>query len=144
MNNLTILWSIVGIILCAIEFTFPTTFDALMMGIGAFLVALLSLVIPQFIIQALLWLFITTMLIFLSRHFLNAKPKIANRGDDREGETITEIPADGSGRVIYEGVSWRAKCVNKHQAIPPNQKIYIINKEGNTLIVSLSPDHEQE
>jgi membrane protein implicated in regulation of membrane protease activity len=131
----TLLWVVAGAILCLMEFFFPTAFIEFMMGLSALLVAVVSLFVPSFSAQVALWLLFSTLLVMLSRRFLSPKRQISLRGEAREGETITAIPPGEAGRVLYEGNSWRAKCGDEERAIAPNEKVYIIGREGNTLIV---------
>ncbi len=131
----SLLWLIASVILCLMEFLFPTAFVAFMMGISAALVALISLILPQFSLQVVLWLLFSTLLIFLSRRFFTPKKNLSNLGDDREGQTLTMIPAGETGRVLYEGNSWRAKCADEDHDITEGESIYIVGREGNTLIV---------
>ncbi|MGK7876481.1 MAG: NfeD family protein [Xenococcaceae cyanobacterium] len=135
MLSTTILWLIAGSILCLMEFVFPSAFVEFMMGISALLVAALSLVVPYFPLQVALWLVFSTTLVFLSRRFFTPKHRVSSIGDDREGETLTAIPPGKTGRVLYEGNSWRAKCEYSQKAIAPKQKVYVVRREGNTLIV---------
>ena len=51
------------------------------------------------------------------------------------GETITEILPGQVGRVLYEGSSWRAKCDDHKISLPPQQTVYVVRREGTTLIV---------
>jgi membrane protein implicated in regulation of membrane protease activity len=37
--------------------------------------------------------------------------------------------------VIYEGASWKARNEDDQGAIAPRQKVYVLRREGNTLIV---------
>lgn len=135
MPHLTLLWIIAGGILCLMEFIFPTAFVAFMMGIAALLVAGVSLILPQYTLSVALWLLFSTILIILSRRFFTPKRKTSITGDDPEGKTITAIPAGSTGRVLYEGNSWRAKCADETRDIAPHEPVYIVRKQGNTLIV---------
>jgi membrane protein implicated in regulation of membrane protease activity len=128
------LWLVAGSILCLLELFVPTAFVAFLMGISAFVVALAALVLPQFPIQVVLWLLLSTALVFLSRRFL-PHPRASKNLDAIEAQTLTEIPAGQTGRVLYEGNSWRARCEDDTEAIAPNQKVYIVRREGTTLIV---------
>ncbi|NQZ63051.1 NfeD family protein, partial [Crocosphaera sp.] len=38
-------------------------------------------------------------------------------------------------RVMYEGNSWQAICADPTMLISPHQKVYIVNRKGNTLVV---------
>ncbi|MGF1481896.1 MAG: NfeD family protein [Cyanophyceae cyanobacterium] len=135
MLNATVLWLIAGMILCLMEFTIPTAFVEFMLGIAALLVAAISLFVPQFSVQVVLWIVLSTALIFLSRRFFTPKRRAVRADEDREGKTLTEIYPGETGRILYEGNSWRAKCADEAMAIAPNQKVYIVGREGNTLVV---------
>lgn len=117
------------------EFIFPTAFVAFMMGISALIVAAISLVLPQYTFLVALWLVFSTVLIVLSRRFLTPKRKKANLGDADEGETITAIAPGKTGRVLYEGNSWQARCEDITSSIAPNEPVYVVGRQGTTLIV---------
>ena len=144
MVNPTIFWIIVAGILCSMEFIFPTAFVSFMMGVAAFLVAIVSLFLPQYTLLVGLWLLFSTALTILSRRLFTPKRKISITGDDSEATAISGIPAGSAGRVLYEGNSWRAKCADETRDIAPNEPVYIVRKQGNTLIVlpSRMIDHE--
>jgi membrane protein implicated in regulation of membrane protease activity len=135
MPHLTLLWIIAGGILCLMEFMFPTAFVAFMMGVAALLVAGVSLVLPYYTLSVVLWLLFSTVSIVLSRRFFTPKRQASITGEEREGETITAIPAGSTGRVLYEGNSWRAKCADATIDIAPQEAVYIVRRQGNTLIV---------
>ncbi len=128
------LWLLAGSVLCLLELFVPTAFVAFLMGISALIVALVASIAPQFSVQVVLWLLLSTTLVFLSRRFL-PHPRASKNLDAREARTLTEIPAGETGRVLYEGNSWRARCEDEVEAIAPNQKVYVVRREGTTLIV---------
>lgn len=130
----SMLWLVAGSILCLLELFVPTAFVAFLMGISAFVVALVALVLPQFPVQVVLWLLLSTGLVFFSRRFL-PHPRASKNLDAIVAQTLTEIPAGETGRVLYEGNSWRARGEDETEAIAPNQKVYIVRREGTTLIV---------
>ncbi len=132
------IWLIAGVILCLMELFLPTAFVEFAMGISAIIVALATPFAPQFGIQITLWLVLSVILILVVRRFMpTGKPRIID--DDKEGTTITEIPAGRAGRVLYEGNSWQARCGDETLAIAPNESVYVIGRKGTTLIVM--PDH---
>ncbi|MDJ0843399.1 NfeD family protein [Crocosphaera sp.] len=136
MLNPALLWLIAGAILCFSEAIFPVAFVAFMMGISAIVVAAIALVIPSFPIQVILWLSLSTILIVGSRRFVPKKKSLNSIvGDAQEGETLTEILPGKTGRVLYEGNSWQAICADDKIALLPHQKVYIVTRKGNTLIV---------
>lgn len=131
----TLLWLLAGAVLCLTELILPTAFVAFMMGISAFVVALVSLIFPQLGLQVFLWLGLSTAFVLLSRRFLRSPRRMAKIQDATEAETLTEIAAGQTGRVLYEGNSWRARCEDYNLAIAPNQKVHVVRREGTTLIV---------
>lgn len=135
MLNLTLLWLIAGSVLCLMELVFPTAFVAFMLGISALIVAALSLILPHFTLLAVLWLGLSTVLVILSRRFFTPRRKLSTLGDSLDGETLTAIPPGKTGRVLYEGNSWQAKCADGDRAIAAGEKVYIVRQEGTTLIV---------
>ncbi len=138
MQNTTNLWLVAGIVLCVIELFLPTQFIVLLLGISAIVVSLISVWLDVFAIQVILWLVISILGVWLLKRFYNANNHkyILTRGDDQEAQTITEIPPGKEGRVLYEGNSWRAKAIDRTQTIAPNETVYVVRREGNTLIVA--------
>lgn len=135
MVNPTLFWIVVGGILCSMEFVFPTAFVSFMMGIAALLVAIVSLFVPQYTLLMGLWLIFATSLTIISRRLFTPKRKLSITGDDSEATTIGGIPAGTVGRVLYEGNSWRAKCADETRDIAPNEAVFVVRRQGNTLIV---------
>ena len=97
--------------------------------------ALLSLLIPQLILQVILWLGLSTSFVLLSRRFVPKAKKSRSIQDAVVAETLTAIAPGKEGRVIYEGNSWRARCEDKENAIAPSEKVYVVRREGTLLIV---------
>lgn len=135
MQGPALLWLVAGVILCVSELFLPTQFIIFLMGISALAVAVISLSVTSLALQIVLWLIFSTLGVWLLTKFYVPKKRILELGDDQEGETLTAIPPGQTGRVLYEGNSWRAKSVDQTGEIPPQEKVYIVRKEGNTLIV---------
>lgn len=131
----TLLWAIAGAILCLMELFVPTAFIEFMMGLSALIVAVISLFIPSFSLQMVLWLVFSVLLVIASRRFLSPKRSLQTLGDDTEGRTLTAIEPGETGRVLYEGNSWSARCSDETMAIASQEKVYIVGRQGNTLIV---------
>jgi membrane protein implicated in regulation of membrane protease activity len=119
----------------------PTAFVLFTMGISALVVGLVSSIAPQFSLQVVLWLLLSVSLIFFSRRLL-PPAKASKNLDAKEGRTLTEIRSGETGRVLYEGNSWQARCDDDVSAMPeagvaiaPNEKVYIVRRQGTTLIV---------
>lgn len=135
MPTYTLIWVIGGAVLCFTELFLPSAFVAFMMGISALIVALLSQFGLALWLQVVAWLFLSTVLILLSRRFLQPQRRKSKIRDAIVAETLTEIPPGQAGRVLYEGNSWRAKCDDQKITVLPNQRVYVVRREGTTLIV---------
>ncbi|MEC4803109.1 MAG: NfeD family protein [Jaaginema sp. PMC 1079.18] len=131
----TLLWAIAGAILCLMELFIPTAFIEFTMGISALLVAVISLFVPSFSLQMAIWLVLSVLLVIASRRFFSPKRSFATLGDDTEGRTLTAIEPGETGRVLYEGNSWAARCSDETESLDPQEKVYIVGRQGNTLIV---------
>jgi membrane protein implicated in regulation of membrane protease activity len=131
----TLVWLIAGAVLCLLELLLPTAFVAFMMGISALIVALVSLLTPHLSLQIILWLGLSTSFVLLSRRFIPKAKKSHLIQDAGIAQTLTEIAPGKEGRVIYEGNSWRARCEERENAIAPDEKVYVVRREGTLLIV---------
>jgi membrane protein implicated in regulation of membrane protease activity len=135
--DLSKLWLIAGAVLCLMELFLPTAFVAFMMGLAAIATAIFALLIPVPALQVALWLVSSVVFIYISRSF--APRRHWHSLDASEATTITAIAPGQTGRVIYEGNSWKAKCADRDMAIAPNETVVVVSKEGTTLIVL--PEH---
>jgi membrane protein implicated in regulation of membrane protease activity len=131
--NPTFFWLMAGAILCFLEVITPTAFVEMAMGISAFLVAIISLVLPHLGLQVVLWMVFSLLLVFLTRRFLPKRSHYAIR-DSTEARTLTEIAPGQTGRVIFEGNSWQARS-ESDVPILPDRKVLVVGREGNTLLV---------
>jgi len=136
MPSTTLIWLLAGSGLCLMELFLPTAFVAFLMGISAIVVAFLSqAILGKLWLQVVVWLLLSTALVVLSRRFVRLPHRKSKIQDAIIAETLTEIPAGKTGRVLYEGNSWRALCDDEKLSIPPNQRVYVTRREGTTLIV---------
>jgi len=130
------IWLLIGTTFCLTEFFIPTAFVLFAMGISAFVVAVLSpIILGKLWLQAIAWLCLSTTLTILSRRLAPKRHRQLKINDAVVGETLTEIPPGQPGRVLYEGNSWRARCDDDKLYISANQEVYIVRREGTTLIV---------
>jgi membrane protein implicated in regulation of membrane protease activity len=134
MNPL-LFWLVVGTALCTLEFFVPTAFAEFALGISAFLVALTSLVLPQFGLQIGLWMLFSVVLVILARRFVKPSRRQQQSLDATEATTLTQIMPGKMGRVLYEGNSWQAMCDDDRLMIPPDQPVYVTGRQGTTLLV---------
>lgn len=136
MASYTVIWLLAGVVLCLMELFLPSAFVAFIMGISAFVVALLSQTgLVSLWLQVVVWLLLSTFLIVISRRFVQRPRRKSKIQDAIIAETLTEIPAGKTGRVLYEGNSWQARCDDEKLNIAPHQRVYLVRRQGTTLIV---------
>ncbi len=129
-----LIWVIVGVVLCLMELLIPTAFLESALGLSAFVVALLTFVVPSPNYQILLWVVISGLMFWALKRFIPNRTAPALQ-EATEARTTTAIAPGQVGRVIYEGNSWQAKCNDDQVSIPPNQEVFVVERKGNTLIV---------
>ena len=128
-------WLLVGAGLCVLELFVPTAFIAVCMGMSALLVSLVALVLPSaFGLQILVWLLGTCGSIAIG-YRLNKQRTSNTIRSATEAEALTAMMPNQTGRVLYEGSSWRARCVEGAEPVAPQDKLYVVGREGNLLIV---------
>ncbi len=128
------LWLGLGIILCLLELVVPTAFVEMTLGISALGIAFVSFLVPNLAIQVVLWLLLSVILIYLVRRFLPRR-KTLSLEEPMEAQTLSVIAPGKTGRVLYEGNSWQARCDDPLLEISEHQTVYVVRREGTTLIV---------
>ncbi len=129
------LWMIVGTTLCLIELLVPTAFTAVCMGVSAFLVSLIALMIPSWLgVQIAIWMLLSCGLIMLG-YRINQQRSSRQIQASTEAEALTAMMPNQPGRVLYEGASWRARCADGVESIVAQEKLHVVGREGNLLIV---------
>ena len=147
-----ILWLLIGIVLSAIDLFIQKTqpqkyrFYVLMMGVSALIESFIlwrgaiafdfswALVMYEdFDWQIFYWMGIALALSIWIRPIFIVRKKFVIP-EATEATTISEIFPGETGMVIYEGASWKARNEDS-QGIAPRQKVYVLRREGNTLIV---------
>ena len=134
-SNPHLFWFIIGSLFALVELFVPTAFSLFVTGISAILVGLFALAFPQLLsLQIALWVILSTTFVYLSHRFL-PKRRVSSISGAVQAETMTEFLPGAVGRVLYEGASWRARCADEKLAIPANHKVYIVGREGTTLLI---------
>jgi len=129
------LWAFLGVVFCLMEVFIPSAFTESALGIAAFGVAILALVIPWLWLQTVIWFALSAAMILLFRRLSRGRRDRTWRMDAIDAKTLTSIPAGDVGRVIYEGGSWQARSYDPDLEIAANQPVNVVRQEGNTLIV---------
>lgn len=132
--NYPLFWAILGAIFCLMELFLPTGFVESTLGLSAFVVAFMALAVPSFSLQIVVWVTLALVLIFLLRRFV-PKSTPYSLQESTEARTLTAIAPGQTGRVIYEGNSWQARCDDETITIGADQPVVVVRRKGNTLYV---------
>lgn len=125
-------WISVGLAFLAAELFLPALVAG-PVGLAALVAGLLAHLGLPLWVQFSIWSGLSILLILLSR-------RLVPRGsvqleESREARAVTDIPAGGRGRVAYLGSTWNAKCSVPTLTIQAGQELYVVERQGNTLIV---------
>ncbi|MEG4283703.1 NfeD family protein [Microcoleus sp. A006_D1] len=145
-------WFVLGVMLSAIDLFIQKTqpqkyrFYLLMMGVAALISSFIlwrgsvafqfswaNVMYEDFDWQISYWMGISLALSIWIRPIFIVRKKFVIP-EATEATTISEIFPGETGMVIYEGASWKARNEDS-QGIAPRQKVYVLRREGNTLIV---------
>ena len=145
-------WLLLGIVLSAIDLFIQKTqpqryrFYLLMMGVAALISSFVlwrgsiafqfdwaNVMYEAFDWQIFYWMGISLALSIWIRPVFIVRKKF-EIPEATEATTISEILSGEIGMVMYEGVSWKARNED-FQGIAAQQKVYVLRREGNTLIV---------
>ncbi|PZV07465.1 MAG: hypothetical protein DCF32_07255 [Leptolyngbya sp.] len=132
--NYPLFWAILGAIFCLMELFLPTGFVESTLGLSAFMVAFIALGVPSFSFQIVAWVALSLLFIFLLRRFVPKRTPYSLQ-ESTEARTLTAIAPGQTGRVIYEGNSWQARCDDETITIGADQPVVVVRRKGNTLYV---------
>lgn len=139
----SLFWFSGGVFLCLIELFLPKSWAKqyklvpLIMGVSSLLVALFVWrydFLEDARLQIAYLMGLSTACVIWVRPMLLRKKKFTVL-DATEAQTLTEILPGQTGQVLYEGCLWQARTEGYQGAIAPNQRVYVMRREGNTLIV---------
>lgn len=129
------LWLVIGALLCVMELFVPTAFVEMAMGISALIVALCTPLIPSLNLQIALWMVLSVIAVYGVKRWL-PKPRSLPIDDETEAEALTAMEPGETGRVLFEGNSWRAKCEGD-RPIRIHDRAIVVGRKGNTLLIML-------
>jgi membrane protein implicated in regulation of membrane protease activity len=132
--NYPLFWAILGAVFCLMELFLPTGFVESTLGLSAFVVAFVALGVPSFSFQIVVWVALSLVSIFLLLRFVPKRTPYSLQ-ESTEARTLTAIAPGQTGRVIYEGNSWQARCDDETITIGANQPVVVVRRKGNTLYV---------
>lgn len=131
-QNVHLVWLVLGMVLLAVSLlVFEPIIAAL--GFAAIITAIAALSVKSFSTQLLLWGILSTSLAIVMRGMV---PKVSKELEPpSEGDVSMTIPRGGLGEVEYEGTTWSARCQLSDVAITAGQRVHVVGRQGNTLIV---------
>ena len=135
VTNWTWLWLTIGALLCVMELFVPTAFVQMAMGISALLVAICVSFIPSLNLQIFLWMVLSVIAVYAVKRWMPTSKSLPI-DDETEAEALTAMEPGETGRVLFEGNSWRAKCEGD-RAIQADKRVIVVGRKGNTLLVML-------
>lgn len=132
--NYPLFWAILGAVFCLMELFLPTGFVESALGLSAFVVAFMALGVPSFSVQIVVWVALSLGFIFLLLRFVPKRTPYTLQ-ESTEARTLTAIAPGQTGRVLYEGNSWQARCDDETITIGADQPVVVVRRKGNTLYV---------
>ena len=142
--DLWLLWLIVGFALVIAELM-TGTFYLLVIGLGAFVGAIVAWIGGNVMLQAVVGSAVALGGAWWVHHWHEAQraregahANVLDRGQAVVLEGWTNEPA-GIARVRYRGTSWDARVAEPAARPVPGATLYIDTMEGNTLVVASAP-----
>lgn len=138
--NSTVLWFIAGTLLFLLEFALPG-FIVFFFGIGAWVVAIITLFSP-ISVTTQLFIFIATSIltVLLFRKWLrkqlagrqNGSAALEDEFVGRTAQAETLIAPGTNGKVAFKGTTWEAES---HETIHPGEQVMITGFRSIILLV---------
>jgi membrane protein implicated in regulation of membrane protease activity len=137
-------WLIVGFVMLIIEM-FTLSFFAFFLAMGALFTALLTYlgILPGVAYQIIVFSVSSVLFLVFLRKVLKSKFSRAKEGTDYSefvGDKVTvtrDIPAEGSGKVLYRGTEWDAVSIDG-KPIERDVVVTILKMDGITAYVKRS------
>ena len=134
-----LIWVIVGFVLVIAELV-TGTFYLLVLGVGAFVAALVEWAGGGILLQSVVGGVVAVGGAMLVHHWHGNRGPADGRSNllDRGQPVVLEGWANetaGLARVKYRGASWEARVANAEARPQPGATLYIDGMEGNTLVV---------
>jgi membrane protein implicated in regulation of membrane protease activity len=136
-----LLWFLIGLVLFLLELVVPG-FVIFFFGVGAWIVALVCLVVDPGINLQIIIFAITSVLSLLALRKIIQKKFFYSKGNQseavedeftgKEGIAITDFDKTKKGKVEFKGTRWNAEGDSR---IKEGQPVIIIKKESLILIV---------
>jgi membrane protein implicated in regulation of membrane protease activity len=144
--ELWLIWVIAGFVLVIAEMV-TGTFYLLVIGIGAFVGALVAWLGGNELVQAVVSGGVAVAGTIAVHHW-HHRNRLDKPGEgnflDRGQPVVLEGWANETARIArvkYRGASWDARLARADERPAPGTTLYIEGQEGNTLVVATAPPH---
>ncbi|WP_218082251.1 NfeD family protein [Anthocerotibacter panamensis] len=129
-----LIWLLLGVALWVLEALTPAQVAGAA-GTAALMVALLSPVLPGWPVQFFVFAVFSGVLVWAARRFLSAKGYRDPLEQEERGRAVTAIVPGQAGRVSMGGTTWNARCELPGVTVSPGEEVFIVRREGTTLVV---------
>ncbi|GAB4218274.1 MAG: NfeD family protein [Synechococcales cyanobacterium] len=126
-------WLILGLALITAEL-FLAELVAGSLGVAALVVALLALLPLPSWVQVLVWAGLSPLFLLVARRWIPQK-EARELHESREARSLGTILPGEKGRVVYLGSTWPARCQLPNVVIEDNQELFVVERQGNLLVV---------
>lgn len=130
-------WLIFGLGLLGLSLLLPSPVTT-SFGASALVTALIALTLSPLPQQLLIWGILSAGFLLIFRGLVPRRSKAL--APQRYAVARENIPAGEVGRVTYEGGMWWARCQISDRAIAHQETVFVVTRQGNTLIVTPLPD----
>lgn len=127
-----LIWLLGGLLCLGLSLIVPEPSVAAF-GFAAIVTAIAALTIPSVATQLLIWGTLAISLAVIMRGMVPQESK--DLLPSAEAEVSIMIPGGGVGHVAYEGTTWKARCQISDVSIPVGQRVQVVGRQENTLIV---------
>lgn len=138
-QNAAVVWFVLGFVFFILEFLLPG-FILFFFAVGAWVVAIASLVFDISLNTQLLLFVITSLLSIIAlrkwvKNIMMGRKSNSEIEDEilgRTGKAVTYIGPGNDGRIEFKGTSWTARS---NESIQPGEIVSIVGNESILLIV---------
>jgi membrane protein implicated in regulation of membrane protease activity len=133
---MVLFWLVLGLGLIGAELFLPGLVAGSLGLAGLFTAGVAWLGWPA-LAQMAVWIGLSSLFTVMSRRLVpRSSPQLE---ESREARSLDLIPAGQRGRVAYLGSTWNARCHIPNLEIQAGQELYVVERQGNTLLVM--PSH---
>jgi membrane protein implicated in regulation of membrane protease activity len=128
-----VLWLLGGLVFLVLSLSAGGEPVVASLGLAALITAIVAITVSSAPTQFIIWGILSIALAVVLRGLV---PKGSRDLKSNIEATVSEtIPRGGIGLVSYEGALWKARSQISDAAIPPGKIVYVVGRQGLTLMV---------